>query len=543
MISNTGAAGGISPNEVRLNLDPGDRPIIRGGARAADGGESGDLESGWRSLLLQLGLWRNADPEEWKGSGDPQNAEVDSSPDLATSTPLARPCYRVLGEAMREQAAPQSRSGLPDSSETASQIAAGPPELSKGSVKYIGTLFRGLMKAESKGERRQMRKLEQSSKDLQLAADARSTGMIEPSQPLSVSDELQLAALPSTQVNSKLTGEHPHQFSLAKNADCPEQIRVELPRQEELQQVSDSTVSPAELQAADKSHAASQGDIPARDSDSQAAASVIVSARTADDKVSVFVLFVFGLFDLHARSMASPSALHMSSAPSFPVVRAHGRTFSTQQRYASTGSALSADTPAPSLSQRFVPVAFSDAARHFQQSTDANRTEMQDELSRLSDQSSNSPQQQWIHSGPRFAEAGFQDPSLGWVSVRAERDVTGMHAVLVPPSHDAGRILSAHLSGLNAHLADYQIQISPVTMSARSEGLIDSGVGSGSQRDTAADREHGNGDPAPGREGRRAAGVSLSRSIRSLYDRNRYESTSLRIGINSLNGLHVSLVA
>ena len=65
------------------------------------------------------------------------------------------------------------------------------------------------------------------------------------------------------------------------------------------------------------------------------------------------------------------------------------------------------------------------------------------------------PSATWIHSGPRQVEAGYQDPSLGWVSVRADLTPGGLHASVVPNSSEAAQALGGHLSGLNTYLAEH----------------------------------------------------------------------------------------
>ena len=64
------------------------------------------------------------------------------------------------------------------------------------------------------------------------------------------------------------------------------------------------------------------------------------------------------------------------------------------------------------------------------------------------------PAMQWVHSSPRHVEAGYQDPTLGWVSVRADSTPGGLHASVVPNSPEAAQALGSHLSGLNAYLAE-----------------------------------------------------------------------------------------
>lgn len=70
------------------------------------------------------------------------------------------------------------------------------------------------------------------------------------------------------------------------------------------------------------------------------------------------------------------------------------------------------------------------------------------------DSAPNQPATTWLHANSRSAEAGFLDPSLGWVSVRADSTSAGVHASVVPSSTDAAQTLSTHLAGLNAHLTE-----------------------------------------------------------------------------------------
>ncbi len=98
--------------------------------------------------------------------------------------------------------------------------------------------------------------------------------------------------------------------------------------------------------------------------------------------------------------------------------------------------------------------------------------------------------EQWTHAGLRFAEAGFQDPSFGWISVRAARDNAGLHAVVVPPSAEAVHSLSAHLDGLNAYLGHNQIPVSTVTLSTFETDQYPAGSGADSQRQASHNGSH-----------------------------------------------------
>jgi hypothetical protein len=73
----------------------------------------------------------------------------------------------------------------------------------------------------------------------------------------------------------------------------------------------------------------------------------------------------------------------------------------------------------------------------------------------------------WVHAGKNTAEAGFEDPVLGWVGVRAQAGPSGgVHATVVPISADAAQSLGAHLSGLSSYLSEHRTSVETVTMSA-----------------------------------------------------------------------------
>jgi hypothetical protein len=72
----------------------------------------------------------------------------------------------------------------------------------------------------------------------------------------------------------------------------------------------------------------------------------------------------------------------------------------------------------------------------------------------------------WVHSGTQRAEAGFEDPALGWVGVRAESGGGKVHAEVVSGSTDAAQALSGHLAGLNAYLAEHHTQVETLTVTA-----------------------------------------------------------------------------
>ena len=86
----------------------------------------------------------------------------------------------------------------------------------------------------------------------------------------------------------------------------------------------------------------------------------------------------------------------------------------------------------------------------------------------------------WVHAGARRAEAGFEDPSLGWVGVRAESGGGRVHAEVVSGSSEAAQALSGHLAGLNAYLAEHHAQVDSIEVTAAASRL----QGAASERDT-----------------------------------------------------------
>jgi hypothetical protein len=86
----------------------------------------------------------------------------------------------------------------------------------------------------------------------------------------------------------------------------------------------------------------------------------------------------------------------------------------------------------------------------------------------------------WIHAGSTQAEAGYQDPTLGWVSVKADTSGGGVHAEVVAGSSDAAQALGSHMAGLNAYLAEHHTPVDTLTLSSAGGGW------SGSGSDTSA---------------------------------------------------------
>ncbi|MGC2615578.1 MAG: hypothetical protein WA354_16205 [Terracidiphilus sp.] len=150
----------------------------------------------------------------------------------------------------------------------------------------------------------------------------------------------------------------------------------------------------------------------------------------------------------------------------------------------------------------------------------------------------------WVLAGGHRAEAGFQDSSLGWVSVRAQAGAEGIHAAVVPSSDVAAQVLGSHLAGLNAHLASHYEHLNPVTLSA-ANGAWDnreSGqeMAQGNHRDTSHGRQQQQmrEDPAPNRI------EAVASSARGFAERqlSSVPMRTLTIAPNPIDG-HISFIA
>jgi hypothetical protein len=101
--------------------------------------------------------------------------------------------------------------------------------------------------------------------------------------------------------------------------------------------------------------------------------------------------------------------------------------------------------------------------------------------------------QAWVHTGAQQAEAGFQDPALGWVGVRADSNGSGIHAELLAGSADAATALSSHMAGLNEFLNEHRTPVETLTLSTAgggTESANDRGAGGGMQQGTGDQTGH-----------------------------------------------------
>ena len=140
------------------------------------------------------------------------------------------------------------------------------------------------------------------------------------------------------------------------------------------------------------------------------------------------------------------------------------------------------------------------------------------------------PATAWTHAGPRQVEAGFQDPSLGWVSVRADLTPGGLHASVVPNSPEAAQALGGHLSNLNAYLAEHHGTSITASLAApedrsstQQSGMQQSGMDSGTQ--SSARQQNESTQPAPERLTGQTASSTLSAGIQQQAESTIYTPT------------------
>ncbi len=80
------------------------------------------------------------------------------------------------------------------------------------------------------------------------------------------------------------------------------------------------------------------------------------------------------------------------------------------------------------------------------------------------------PAATWLQAGTHHAEAGYLDPSLGWVGVRAQSSGSALHAAILPGSGEAAQTLGGHLTALNSFMSEHHGRSSTVTLASPDQG-------------------------------------------------------------------------
>jgi hypothetical protein len=152
------------------------------------------------------------------------------------------------------------------------------------------------------------------------------------------------------------------------------------------------------------------------------------------------------------------------------------------------------------------------------------------------DRSSDGSSANWVHTSSLRAEAGFQDPSLGWIAVRADQSGGGVHATVIPATAEAAHSLGSQMAGLSAHLAESHATVASLSLGT-SEGR-GTGMAAGQKFNQSAgqERQH-EGNTAPQlspKSGSSASAHSLSHAAST--------QAALAVPHNSY-GKHISVMA
>jgi len=147
----------------------------------------------------------------------------------------------------------------------------------------------------------------------------------------------------------------------------------------------------------------------------------------------------------------------------------------------------------------------------------------------------------WILADSHRAEAGFQDPSLGWISVRAQAGAAGIHAAVMPASETAADVLSGHLAGLNAHMANHYEHMNAVTLSPPVTGWNSHDTGRGLAQGDGGNPSHGGQQQAQENSGRTTSEPVPRFTNRHLDERTGTELPAFTEGMNPRER-HISVV-
>jgi hypothetical protein len=101
-----------------------------------------------------------------------------------------------------------------------------------------------------------------------------------------------------------------------------------------------------------------------------------------------------------------------------------------------------------------------------------------------------------MHASSRQAEAGFKDPELGWVGVRADLSGGGVHATVLPSSSQAAQELGRHMDGLSTYLTEQHTPVASLAMDTPSGRAFASTADGGHGQGTEQGMQQGTGQGA-----------------------------------------------
>ena len=206
-----------------------------------------------------------------------------------------------------------------------------------------------------------------------------------------------------------------------------------------------------------------------------------------------------------------------------------------------TPQSASVDAAAAALrSSAAAPVSAAPASGHAQVLAAASSaTSAQDTFSAL-DRGSSLGTPAWTHAGGQHAEAGFRDPDLGWVGVRADLDTSGIHATLVPSSADAAQTLSGHLAGLSSHLVAQQASVASLSMASPGESGSENAMGQRMQQGAEGNAQGGTSEESQATPQKNAPFESSTSALAATTESGVPETHAYP---GELRGTHISVMA
>jgi hypothetical protein len=248
------------------------------------------------------------------------------------------------------------------------------------------------------------------------------------------------------------------------------------------------------------------------------------------------------------QSLASAAGKVSAAGSGRSSAQAAAKVSGASSESVSRESALIAGQPAPSVQDAVIRdlTAVNTAGNAYERSGSSTAghtgTTVSDTFAAL-DGETGAGTATWTHTGSQRVEAGYQDPTLGWVSVRADASGGSIHASLVPGSAAASEALGGHLAGLNSYLAEQHSPVSTVTL-ANSEdrwsGLDQSANQSMQQGSGQNPGQNGPSESSSSVQTSTAAitGTASSRVTASTASLDGATQTAVRPG-----GHHISVVA
>ena len=155
----------------------------------------------------------------------------------------------------------------------------------------------------------------------------------------------------------------------------------------------------------------------------------------------------------------------------------------------------------------------------------------------------------WTHVDAHRAEAGIQDPGLGWIGVRADRSAGQIQATLVPGSTDAAQALGGQMAGLNAYLTEAHTHVQSLRI-AQPEGQQSAfSAGSGQGQGTGQSPEQGMSQN-PGKDNASGSSQNFNPAVpaspNAVQAKLQAVSTgrfTQPAGLVELSGAHISVIA